>query len=208
MSLKERFGRGSGLATVLSLAVFISGVLMLVIGGFDEESIKLVKRFTMRACMLLFVITFATSSLKYFFKSDFTKWLMRNRRYLGIAFAMAFFMHFTAIMLRGVMFPEDFGNKLSFSSTISALPLIATVFLLTVTSSNRVIRRMHPKLWKYLHLVGCYYIYARLFGAYWNISRREEAFYLVVVLMVCVIALRVAKFVHRRIGLVARRAEP
>ena len=51
-----------------------------------------------RTSLLLFLLVFLTSSLRTLRKNDATRWLLKNRRYLGNSFAVSHGMHLLAVL--------------------------------------------------------------------------------------------------------------
>src|SRR5690554_3154225 len=65
--------------------------------GTGEDGLLHLARYTARLAFLIFLLTFATSAIATLAPSDVTRWLRRNRRYLGLSFALAHFIHLAAL---------------------------------------------------------------------------------------------------------------
>lgn len=113
------------------------------------------------------ILAFAASSLLLLFPNDCTRWLMRNRRIIGLSFAacMGWQLIFIAWMLVG---HREF--YLAEIHPAGALPsrLSAYVVLLamTVTSFATPRRMIGPKAWRILHKGGIYFMWLAICGSY------------------------------------------
>lgn len=89
----------------LGLVVFF-GVFLL--HGFDEHTLRLNIRLSARFSFLIFCSAFAASSLQYFFKGQFTFWLLMNRKFIGISFAIIHLIHLSFLILLQLKFHPVF----------------------------------------------------------------------------------------------------
>lgn len=83
-------------AAVIALAAVI-GMASMAIWGTGSEGILHVTRYTARFAFLIFIVVFAAGALAQLIPSNTTGWLKRNRRYLGLSFALAHFIHLGAL---------------------------------------------------------------------------------------------------------------
>ena len=109
---------------------------------------------TARLSFSIFIVAFVASSLATLAPSTWTRWILRNRRYIGLAFALAHFIHLGAIISYFVAIDE-------------APPPIAVAFggfgyvmvtVMALTSNDRAMRAL-GRNWKRLHAAGAYYIW-------------------------------------------------
>jgi sulfoxide reductase heme-binding subunit YedZ len=113
---------------------------------------------SVRCALPLFVVAFSASSLAQLFPSRGTRWLLANRRYVGLAFAFGMAWHFGFILwlvLRG-------GSDLHLFALVIELDLIGAAFLIaiTITSFPRLARWLSARGWRRLHKTGVYAIWA------------------------------------------------
>lgn len=103
----------------------------------------------------LFIMAFTASSIQILMRGSYGRWAMKNRRYIGLSFALVHFIH-AGLVLSNLIFTEE-------SRTASVLTGggMAYVFLglMTLTSNNASVRKLGAKNWKRLHKVGSYYIW-------------------------------------------------
>jgi methionine sulfoxide reductase heme-binding subunit len=110
---------------------------------------------SVRCALPFLVVAFVASSLATLWPSRVTRWLLSNRRYVGLAFAfgMAWHLSFVAYTFAA------FGNQLG--ATALTLDLIGVCFLIamTLTSFRWCARHLSLVNWKRLHKVGIYAIW-------------------------------------------------
>ena len=89
---------GWRLTGVLSLLLAAMALYFLSVDGWDADGIRLVIRATARTSLVLFVLAFTASAMVELLPSEVTRWQRRNRRYLGVSFAVSHFIHLAAIV--------------------------------------------------------------------------------------------------------------
>ena len=106
-------------------------------------------------------MVFAAGALAQLFPSATTRWLKRNRRYLGLSFALAHFIHLGALT--------------SFFIAIGEAPDIVTIIgggayvliaAMALTSNDWSVKTLGPKVWRRLHLVGIAYVWLIFMNSY------------------------------------------
>ncbi len=103
----------------------------------------------------LFITAFTASSLQILYPGNYGRWAMKNRRYIGLSFALVHFVHAGLVL----------SNLLLTEATRTAPVLtgggLAYVFLglMAITSNNASVRKLGAKNWKRLHKIGSYYIW-------------------------------------------------
>ncbi|MFJ4440833.1 hypothetical protein ACIPZ8_01935 [Pseudomonas sp. NPDC089422] len=134
-------------ATLAGLTLFMTAVVLLSYPP-GAQSLLSAIRATARSSFILFLLAFLASSLLTFVPSSGSRWLVRERRYLGLAFAFSHAVHAVLIYCHAQQFPEQFSSSLPGS--------IGYVFLLllTVTSFKAPKRLLGGRAWKALHSTG------------------------------------------------------
>ena len=79
-----------------ALAAMSLGLLFVI--GWDTDGYRMVIRATARTSLVLFLAAFAASAAFKLWPGPVTRWLRRNRRQLGLGFAMSHLIHALAIM--------------------------------------------------------------------------------------------------------------
>lgn len=187
--------KGSNVTLVLSLIVAIWSLLVLAAGEFSESSVNEMLRITVRFSFLYFIVAFSASSISFFHKSTFSRWALRNRRYIGIAFGLAFIMHFLGIGLKVFLYPDPFVEGLNHRRIVRGGVMLSAVVLLTLTSSDYAVRKIRPWLWTLVHVTGSYYIFFRFWENYSSFANYDSGYYIVVALLLVAAMLKFAKYI-------------
>jgi DMSO/TMAO reductase YedYZ heme-binding membrane subunit len=110
---------------------------------------------SVRCALPLFLVAYTASSLATLWPNPGTRWLLANRRYIGLAFAFGMAWHFGFV----VYTIGSFGNPLNAKAT--ALDVVGFVFLLllTLTSFRPFARHLSRRNWQRLHKTGVYVIW-------------------------------------------------
>src|SRR5579862_5617320 len=87
--------RLTGLLSLLLLAM--SAAFLIGYGG-DAEGLRLVIRSTARTSLVLFALAFTASAMAQLVPGEATRWQRRNRRYLGVSFAVSHVVHLVALI--------------------------------------------------------------------------------------------------------------
>ena len=125
-------------------------------------------QFSVRCCVPLLYLAFVASSINVLAPSDFSRWLLRNRRSIGLAFAagMGWQLLFILWML--------FGHRAYFMEEVYWLPDLVfqvpgyfVLFAMVITSFHPVRRRMSRRAWRALHWVGIYFLWYTVADTYY-----------------------------------------
>lgn len=118
-------------------------------GSDSQEGWQLAARYTARASFPFFLLTFVASSILTLYRRPWTKALVRDRRWWGLAFAVCFFVHLAALLTYNWLIdrfpPADLLDRGVWAYGI----LLAMV----LTSTDKARRRL-GRWWKVLHRVG------------------------------------------------------
>src|SRR5579862_5883945 len=94
----RRILNGWPLLGLLSAGLVAMATALAVGHRFEVDGIRLVIRATARTSLLLFTLAFSAGALATLWPSGWTRWQRRNRRYLGLSFAVSHALHAAAIM--------------------------------------------------------------------------------------------------------------
>jgi sulfoxide reductase heme-binding subunit YedZ len=150
---------GWRLTGVLSLLLLAMSLYFLVAHGWDVESVRLVIRATARTSLVLFTLAFTASALVELVPSEATRWQRRNRRYLGVSFAVSHFIHLAAILALASADKALFWTLTNISTIVLAGAAYLFIAAMTATSFDRSAAWLGPRKWRLLHLVGGWYIW-------------------------------------------------
>lgn len=139
-----------------SALLMLFGIFPFVYDDFSKPSVTWSLLFTANIAYPFLIMSFGASTFRYYFKNNFTKWLVNNRRYTGISYGLSFILHYLVITLYIYLFPHPFISTITWDLiVVGPIVLIVTIFM-TVTSNNYWVHRLRPKLWTRLHRAGGY----------------------------------------------------
>jgi DMSO/TMAO reductase YedYZ heme-binding membrane subunit len=161
--------------TALGVAALVAGLLGAYGVGSAGFSVSL--RLTARVAVVLFVSAFAASSAHRVRRSPFTAWLLRNRRYLGVSFAVVHFTHLGLIVAAAVRLPADFFHRTSAVTIIGGGIAYLLILGMTVTSFDRTAAWLGRRGWIRLHLAGSYFVWGVFLQSYAGRAVREPVLF-------------------------------
>jgi sulfoxide reductase heme-binding subunit YedZ len=110
---------------------------------------------TAHMAFMLFFFAFTASSLMRLAPGPGPKFLMRNRRYIGLSFALVHFVH-AGLVLSNLGLTEESREWPALMVGGGAYLLLG---LMALTSNNASVRKLGAKRWKMLHKFGSYYLW-------------------------------------------------
>jgi DMSO/TMAO reductase YedYZ heme-binding membrane subunit len=190
-------------ATVLSLTV--AGVV-LAAGGGGRDATRLALRTTARVSFVYFMLAFVASPLARLRPGPFSRWLLRRRRALGVAFAASMSVHVGCILRLYTLYAPERPPMVTDADFLIGIPGLVLVALMAVTSLIAVRRRIAPAHWRRLHTAGIYVVWSIFFLCLVDsVSRKETnhpvtAYYVFILVLLAAMALRIAALRHRTSG--------
>jgi hypothetical protein len=134
--------------------------IILAIGhDWDVEGVRMVIRATARTSLVLFVLAFTANAMMTLVPSELTRWQRRNRRYLGVSFAVSHFIHLAAIVTLASLDRALFWKLTNLSTIVLAGTAYLFIAAMTATSFDRAVVWLGPRRWRLLHLIGGWYIW-------------------------------------------------
>jgi hypothetical protein len=82
-----------------ALAIAIAVGSIFAVHGIDEAGVRVAIRATARTSCILFLCAFVASSLRRYWPSKPSGWLVKNRRYLGVSLAVSHGFHALGLRL-------------------------------------------------------------------------------------------------------------
>jgi methionine sulfoxide reductase heme-binding subunit len=146
------------------LVAAVAAVLSLMAAGLllaspDVAGIRSVIRWTARTSLVLFLLTFIASAAWRRWPGPWTRWQLRNRRYLGLSFAVSHGLHLIAILAFAHLAPAAFDQASNPSTRFVGEIGYAFVFAMTATSFDTTAAWLGPRAWKILHRTGAWYLW-------------------------------------------------
>jgi methionine sulfoxide reductase heme-binding subunit len=142
--------------TAAMLAVMTVGVA--ATRTFDVDGIRMAVRYTARSSLALFCLAFSARATLTLFSSMWARWQFRNRRYLGLSFAISHALHGVAIVAFAATAPVAFAGSTSLASYIFGGIGYTFIALMAATSFDRTAAAIGARAWRALHLTGGYYL--------------------------------------------------
>ena len=144
-------------------ACFVAAELRLasVIDWSNSADIRWLMGINWRLAAPYFLLTFAASPLHQLFPGGATRWLLANRRYIGLAFAVGAFCQLLPIVTLALRFQPALADIHSASSQFGEDCIYLTLVLMTVTSFRATNRHISRTTWRRLHSTGIYLCFLR-----------------------------------------------
>ena len=140
---------------------------LVVIGVSTPEATVSMIRLSVQLASPWIFFAFVARPLVQLYPGSFSKWLLRNRRYIGLSFAAGFAWQAVFIAVLLALYPDYYWQVLHNAADLILRMLSYLLLLaLTVTSFFPVRRAMRPKDWRVLHLVGVWYFWAAIWVSY------------------------------------------
>jgi DMSO/TMAO reductase YedYZ heme-binding membrane subunit len=101
-----------------------------------------------------FLVAFTASSLATLWPSRRARWLLSNRRYFGLAFALGMAWHLSFVTYATIAF----GNRVSPRDLTLDFIAVSLLLAMSLTSFRYFARRLSLSNWRRLHKTGVYTI--------------------------------------------------
>jgi len=142
-------------------------------------------QFSVRCSVPWLYMAFAASSVAAVLPGASSRWLLRNRRYLGLSFAAAMGWQLAFIVwLVGVHWDYYLENVYAFVDIAIQIPGYVILTLMTVTSFAPGRSRLSAQGWRLLHKTGIYFLWGTVYSTYWyelyyydDIQRIDHVYY-------------------------------
>ena len=153
------------------IAAVITTFMLLRLGSTDFSSpqdLSAMIQYSVRWAVPFIFLVIATSALFKLFPSHLTRWLLRNRRYIGLCFAVAMawqgaFIFIVSFSHSAHYYGEIYLLRDELEGSSGYLFLVA----MTVTSFGVFRRHISAEQWRFLHLSGVIFLWAYPFSVYW-----------------------------------------
>lgn len=192
----------------LTFAVICVGLV--VIGVSTPEATVSMIRLSVQLASPWIFLAFVATALAQLFPVSFSRWLLRNRRYVGLSFAAGFGWQALFIAVLFALHSDYYWQELHNTADLILRMLSYLLLLaLTVTSFFPVRRAMRPKDWRVLHLVGIWYFWAAIWVSYAGTVLAGDTRVVAIAFVVAgllVLTVRLAAFLRKRSGLLVKDA--
>ena len=179
---------------ILGVSVFIF-ISIFLINGIEEEALRINIRLSARFAGILFCIAFGASAFQYFKKGMFSFWLLSNRKYFGISYALIHTIHLGFLGFLQFNFHPVFSQAMLTSLLGGGMAYLFT-FLMLITSFDAIRQKIKPQIWLSLHTIGGYWIWSIFMISYIKRVDTELSYLPLIVLFVAVVVLRLLKLLN------------
>lgn len=159
MNIQSSSLRGWQLFSLISMLIVVMSALAVAMQPELIDGLRSAIRATARTSFVLFLTAFTASAFAVLVPSPFSKALVRERRFIGLAFAFSHFVHAALIYAYGQLNTE-FWPARSVVDNIPGSTGYLLILLMTLTSFKAPARLLGPKAWKALHVTGMWVIVA------------------------------------------------
>jgi len=142
-----------------ALAVGAMCAALFATAGTGEEGLRVVIRATARTSVTLFTLAFVASALSRAWPTAASRWLVANRRYLGVSFAVSHLAHLLAILTLVGWSVRTFENTAGVVTGVAGGIGYLFVAAMAATSFDRTAAWLGPRRWRRLHTTGVYYLW-------------------------------------------------
>ena len=161
------------------ISIPMSVVMVIAMLGVDMSTGAGVSKmigFSVRWAVPFIYLVVAASSVQILFPGPFPMWWLRNRKYIGLCFAVAMawqgaFIFMMSMFFRDYYYEDIYLLRDELEGSVGYIFLTAMV----VTSFRFGRKYLTQKQWKLLHKSGVYFLWAYPFSVYWwNLSYYEN----------------------------------
>lgn len=153
------------------ISIPISAFMLIPLLSFDSITggeISEMISFSVRWAVPFIYLVIAISSLQILFPNTFTRWLMVNRKYIGLIFAVAMawqglFIFIMSYFYHDYYFSEVYYFRDEIEGSIGYIFLMAMV----LTSFKFGSKMVNSSQWRIIHKAGVYFLWAYPFSVYW-----------------------------------------
>ena len=171
--LKSKAINGWPLFWLISLPMSL--VMVVAMTGVDlstGEGVSSMIGFSVRWAVPFIYLVVAASAVQKLFPGPFPMWWLRNRKFIGMCFAVAMawqgaFIFIMSMFFRDYYYEDIYLLRDELEGSVGYIFLTAMV----ITSFSFGRKHLSQKQWKLLHRSGIYFLWAYPFSVYWwNLS--------------------------------------
>jgi hypothetical protein len=167
--LKSKTINGWNLFWLITAPISLVMVLTMIrVDLSSAEAVSSMIQLSVRCAVPWLYLAFAASALQVVFPGSFSRWLLRNRKIIGLCFAAAMAWQLFFILWLVGIHTEYYVNDVYVLSDVVEGVLGYTFLIAMVLTSFKFGRsRLTPKQWKLLHTSGIYWLWVYAWSVYW-----------------------------------------
>jgi hypothetical protein len=167
--LKNKRVNGWNLFWLITVPISLLMVLAMLRADLaSAEEISSLIQLSVRCAVPLVFVAFAASSLQVVFPGSFSRWLLRNRKFVGLCFAAAMAWQALFIAWLTSIHTDYYVNEVYvLSDAVEGLIGYAFLIAMVLTSFKFGRSRLSPRQWRLLHKGGIYWLWYYAWSVYW-----------------------------------------
>lgn len=153
------------ITTPISLAIILR---MTRVDLSSADGVSSMIQLSVRCAIPWMFVAFAASSLQVVLPGTFSRWLLRNRKFIGLCFAAAMGWQLTFILwLVGVHTDYYVNDVYVLTDVVEGLVGYSFLIAMVFTSFKFGRSLLNAKQWKLLHRSGIYWLWFYAWSVYW-----------------------------------------
>jgi methionine sulfoxide reductase heme-binding subunit len=182
----------------IAYLVLVGGLCAALVSTLEPGTaeVRAVVRATAFTSAVAFLPAFTASALQRLWPGGVSRWLMANRRYLGLSVAASHFWHLVALVTLAVLLP----------TFVAGIPMATLVFGgagfvllgLMAATSNDASQRTLGRAWGWLHTLGVYVLWLDFTVTYAGPAVRSAFHAVMTLVFLAAAGLRAAAWSARR----------
>ena len=156
--------------------------------GYTEEAVRQCIAWSARIDVILFMLAFGATAMHRYFRNSLSFWVMMNRPFFGISFAILHLLHLAFLILLQQIFHPVFTLAAS-SALFAGGGAYFFIVLMLLTSFSPFKGMISKPNWKRLHTLGGWWIWGVFMSSYWKRVFREEYGYVTLAVLLVFVGL-------------------
>jgi methionine sulfoxide reductase heme-binding subunit len=181
---------GARLLFVIAMAI----ATMCAALGFATHDVHAVIRWTARTSFTLFALAYVARPATTLWPRPATKWLLRERKWIGDGFAVSQLAHMTAILASA---SSPFAASVDAATVVGAISFLL-VFAMAITSIDRIRKAMSKRAWNGLHRTGIHLAWVVFTTTYVGRLAVSAVWAIPVAVLAIITGVRVAAWLRQR----------
>jgi hypothetical protein len=169
MLLNSKTLSGWTLFSLIAVPMSLTIVLAMVTTDLSTATgVSSLLQLSVRCAVPWLYLTIAASSIHRLFASEFSRWLLRNRRIVGLCFAAGMAWQLVFILWLVTRHWGYYADEVYlFADVAVQLPGYAFLIAMVLTSFRPMRRKLSPRQWRVLHKTGIYFLWGTAWSTYW-----------------------------------------
>lgn len=188
---------GWSIVGAVAIALILGVTVEAMTAAVPSDGVRGIIRMTARISFALFALAFTASATWHFWPNAWTRWQLRNRRHLGVAFAVSQTVYLIALFSLGQIAPGELAAETSVATWVFGSLAYVFTILMALTSFDSTAQLISPRVWSALHTVGSYYIWLIFASYYFSRAVIIPAYIPVAALVAFILILRLAARVSK-----------